>query len=515
MLLSVCLLLWGHNASTSFADETQTTGPPVANMTGEFYWSAMEQQPRAARRAWEARPYQVAVWVCHRGQPQLVAVEQQLFANIETGCELLDASSWFVKAGSPPAPTRNFLLNAVGTASPGGNLEEDPLLKHYDKLMVVRLDRVAGVTDVLVREYDLQTGQWGPIVQRRSAHMESLGTAVAGGIAQAFMPLAKIDRIDNKNKVHIRARATETCVRVSWNNELDPEIVPVTASPVYVRDSDRFLPIIRKTDRSGNLISLDPIEFTFLTIDSIEENELIASIHSSHRAPLAQRKSKRAQKLAVVVRPVERPTLLHLQSRDKKNPQPLEGYEVWARRPEDTKEVKSKFLGKTDWKGNILIPPGPEGLRLIYIKRGARALRKIPVIPGFKDRLVSQLPNDDARLFAEGVIRGYSNEIINLVVQRELLEQEIESMIDSSKYEEARGKLLEYKDLETPADMKRRMSNEEVRLKAMTGDEREAGYITEMFQTLKVLLETKVASSREIQFQEQLQNRTLGETPKK
>jgi len=452
---------------------------------GDFNWTPFEEAPRVAARAWEARPYQVAVWICHPGLPELVAVEDRIIEDIEAACELKDASSWFVNVGTPTGPTRNFLFSAVQTAEPGGEFEKDPMLQFYDKLMVVRLERVAGATGILVREYDLQTGQWGPIVEKTSTNIASLGGVVADGIAQAFMPLARIDRIDVNNKVHIKPRATETCVCVNWKNEVSPEIVPVTTSPVYVRQSDRFLPIIRKTDRSGNLLSLDPIKFTFLTIDKIEKTELIASIHSSTRTPLGQRKSKRSQKLAVVIRPVERPSTLHLVSSDKTNPQPLEGYEVWARRPADTKEVKSTFLGKTDWRGNVQIPPAPEGLRLIYIKRGARALRKLPVIPGFKDRLVSILPNDDARLFSEGVIRGYSNEIINLVVQRELLEREIESLIGSEKFEEADDKLLEYKALETPTDMKRRMSNEEVRLKSMTEDQRESGFITDMFQNLK------------------------------
>lgn len=503
--------------SVAAAERTDGAGAALINdgANGDFNWTPFDKAPRVAARAWEARPYQVAVWICHPGLPELVAFEDQIFEDIESACELKDASSWFVNVGTPAGPTRNFLFSSVMSSDPGGDFEKDPMLKFYDKLMAVRLERVAGATGIIVREYDLQTGQWGPIVEKTSTNMASLGNAVADGIAQAFMPLARIDRVDVDNKVHIKPRATETCVRVTWKNEVSPEIVPVTTSPVYVRQSDRFLPIIRKTDRSGKLVSLDPIEFTFLTIDKIERNELIASIHSTQRTPLGQRKSKRSQKLAVVIRPVERPSTLHLVSSDKTNPQPLEGYEVWARRPADTQEVKSTFLGKTDWRGNVQIPPAPEGLRLIYIKRGARALRKLPVIPGFKDRLVSSLPNDDARLFSEGVIRGYSNEIINLVVQRELLEQEIESLIGSEKFEEADDKLQEYKALETPTDMKRRMSNEEVRLKSMTEDQRETGFITNMFQTLKVLLDSKVANSREIELQEQLQNRTLGESSKK
>ena len=504
-----------EESATAQPADGSGNAPMGGGANGDFSWTPLEEAPRVSARAWETRPYQVAVWICHPGLPEMVALEDQIFEDIESACELKDASSWFVNVGTPTGPTRTFLFSSVRAADPGGDLENDPMLKFYDKLMVVRLDRVAGATGILVREYDLQTGQWGPIVEKTSTNTSSLGDVVADGIAQAFMPLARIDRVDVDNKVHIKPRATETCVRVVWRSEVSPEIVPVTTSPVYVQQSDRFLPIIRKTDRSGNLVSLDPIEFTFLTIDKVEKTELIASIHSTHRAPLAQRKSKRAQKLAVVIRPVERPSTLHLVSSDKENPQPLEGYEVWARRPADTKEVKSTFLGKTNWKGEVEIPPVPEGLRLIYIKRGARALRKLPVIPGFKDRLVSSLPNDDARLFSEGVIRGYGNEIINLVVQRELLEQEIESLIASEKFQEADEKLLEYKALETPADMKRRMSNEEVRLKSMTDDQRETGFIIEMFQTLKVLLDSKVANSKEIELQEQLQNQTLGRSPKK
>ncbi len=503
--LSVVGILEG--ASPLDESTTLPDGAAMAHITSnDFNWTPFVEAPRVAARAWEARPYQVAVWICHQGLPELIAYEGEVFEDIEAACELKDASSWFVNVGTPAGPTRNFLFSTVQDSEPGGEFENDPMLKFYDKLMVVRLERVAGRLAIIVRDYDLQTGQWGPIVEKVSTNMGSLGAVVADGIAQAFMPLARIDRIDVNNKVHIKPRASETCVRVDWKNEMSPEIVPVTTSPVYVRQTDRFLPIIRKTDRSGKLISLDPIEFTFLTIDKVEETELIASIHSSHRTPLSQRKSKRSQKLAVVIRPVERPSTLHLKSSDKEDPQPLEGYEVWARRPGDTKDVKSTFLGKTDWRGNIQIPPAPEGLRLIYIKRGKRALKRLPVIPGFKDRLVSTLPNDDARLFSEGVIRGYNYELLNLVLHRNLLEGDIESLIGGEKFQEADGKLQEYKALETPTDMKRRMSNEEVRLKSMTEDQREMGYITEMFQNLKGLLDSQVANSRDIE----LQNRTLG-----
>jgi hypothetical protein len=362
-----------------------------------------------------------------------------------------------------------------------------------------------------VRENDLQTGQWGPVVDRDVSSVARLGTAIGQSVAQAFMPLAKIDRVDEKDKVYIQARAINACVRVVSEIDLSAELEPITGSPVFVRDDDRLLPIIRKTDRSGDLVSLDPIPYTFLTIDSIDGSSIVASIQSSQRAPLSQRKSKRAQKLAIVIRPVERSSTLHLESTTLKDQPatPLEGYEVWSRRPGDGKDVQSEFIGKTDWQGNVTIPPGESGLRLLYIKRGARALRKLPVIPGFKDRLVSQLPNDDARLFAEGVINGYGNDIINLVVQRELLEVDIQAALESDRFDDAKQKMRAYQELETPADLKVRMSNEEIRLKSMTSDKREFEFISTMFGNLRQLLNSKVTGSRATELQQKIQQRML------
>ena len=469
----------------------------------------MEMEPRVSQRAWESRPYQVAVWICHRGEPQFAAVESKLIQDIETNCELMDPSAWFVTAGTPPPKWRNLLYENFDDAEGFTDLASDPELQFYDKAMIVKLEQQGAQTIISVRENDLQTGQWGSIVQHSAGDNRHLGSIVSSGIANAFMPLAKIDRVDEKDKVHIRARALEACMCVTYTNATDAELKPISYSPVFVREDDFFLPIIRKTDRSGDLVSLDPIPFTFLTLDSINGSSLVASIQSSQRAPLSQRKSKRSQKLAIVIRPVQRSSVLHLESqaKPKETSLPLEGYEVWARKPGDTKEVESEFIGKTDWQGNVTIPPAKPGLRLLYIKRGSRALRKLPVIPGFKDRLVSQLPNDDARLFAEGVINGYGNDIINLVVQRELLEVDIDSALKNDEFEEAKTKMREYQDLETPADLKVRMSNEEVRLKSMTSDKREFAFISQMFNNLRQLLNSKVADSRAIEFQEQIQKR--------
>lgn len=484
----------------------------MASQTASSFRSvSMESPPSVAERAWESRPYQVAVWICHQGEPQFASVENRLISQIQTWCELVDPSAWFVTAGTPPPKWRNMLLKRFEDGDGCSGFESDPQLKYYDKLIVVRLAEDAGAMQVSVRENDLQTGQWGPVVDREVSSVARLGSVIGSGVAEAFMPLTKIERVDEADKVYIQARAIDACVRVTLNEDSGFDVQPITSSPVLVKPEDRLLPIIRKTNRSGDLVSLDPIPYTFLTLDSIEGSSLVASIHSTQRAPLSQRKSKRAQKLAIVIRPVQRSSTLHLESKStaKKKSLPLEGYEVWARKPDDAKDVESEFLGKTDWQGNLTILPSESGLRLLYIKRGSRALRKLPVIPGFKDRLVSQLPNDDTRLFAEGVINGYGNDIVNLVVQRELLEADIDSALQDERFEDAKLSMREYQGLETPADLKVRMSNEEIRLKSMTTDKREFEFISNMFGNLRQLLNTKLSDSRAIELQQSIQQRVL------
>ena len=146
-----------------------------------------------------------------------------------------------------------------------------------------------------------------------------------------------------------------------------------------------MLPVIRRTDRKGNLVKLEPIEFTYLTVNEQSGPVVKASIESYHRAPLAQRKSKRAQKLALVIRPPENTTTLYLYAPGKEK-FPLEGFEIWSRRPGSSRDEKSEFLGKTNWRGGFDVPPSPDGLRIIYVCL-------LYTSPSPRDGLLSRMPS--------------------------------------------------------------------------------------------------------------------------
>lgn len=455
-------------------------------------------------RAWEYRPYRVAVWLCIDGSPELSAVSERLKQHLLAHAELTDPSGWDLAIDAAPRQWRWRLLDQIENPESIAGFQTEPALKDYDKLMVATLSCPDGITRVKVREYDMLTGQWGALISRNLAQRDRLSASVMEMFRSAFMPLARIDRVTEKAGARLLPRALKACVRTDRTSLDSFESVENTQSPVFIREDDRFLPVIRKNDRKGNLSSLTPIEFTFLTVRESSTTEIMCDIQSSQRGPLAQRKSKRAQKLALVIRAPDEPTKLTLISREK-DAEPIPGIEIWSRRIGMTKDDPSEFIGKTDWEGSISIPPDDNQLRLIYVKRGSRALKKLPIIPGLYSAVTSSVPNDTVRLFAQGVITGFQNDITALVIQRRVFEKDIESALKKSDVETAKQFLRDYQELDSPQDIRSRMTDEQVRLESMTSDKREIDHIRRMFDNLNEVVSAEINKSRESELQSRVQ----------
>ena len=463
----------------------------------------------AKDRAWQYRPYRVAVWLCLDGSPELSAVSERLKSQLLAHAELIDPSGWDLAVDAAPRQWRWQLLDNIETPNLLGGFQTEPTLQDYDKLMVVTLSCPDGTTRARVREYDMLTGQWGALVSRNLAQRDRLSAAVMEMFRNAFMPLARIDRVTPKAGARLLPRALQACV---FNKRVDLESYEAaenTQSPVFIRKEDRFLPVIRRTDRKGELKTLDPIEFTFLTVREMSTLEVMCDVQSSQRGPLAQRKSKRAQKLALVIRAPEQPTELTLVSREK-DAAPIPGIEIWSRRIGMTKDDASEYIGKTDWQGSIVIPPDDNRLRLVYLKRGSRALKKLPIVPGLYSSVTSSVPNDTVRLFSQGVITGFQNDITSLVIQRRVFEEDIDSAIKKKDLDTAKQILREYQELDTPQNIRSRMTDEQVRLESLTSDKREVDHIRKMFDNLNEVVGAEINKSRESELQASVQQLSGG-----
>ena len=108
-------------------------------------------------------------------------------------------------------------------------------------------------------------------------------------------------------------------------------------------------------------------------------------------------------------------------------------------------------------------------------------------------------------MYAEGIIRGLQNEILSLVIQRQVAEAEIEASIAEDDLDVARDKFSKYEDMESPLDIRTRLSDDLVRLKEQTGDSRELKFIDQMFTTLRKILTEQELKSKSVELQKKIQ----------
>ena len=119
--------------------------------------------------------------------------------------------------------------------------------------------------------------------------------------------------------------------------------------------------------------------------------------------------------------------------------------------------------------------------------------------------MTSSVPNDTVRLFSQGVITGFENDITSLVIQRRSFEEDIDAAIKKKDLETAKQLLRDYQVLDTPQNIRSRMTDEQIRLESLTSDKREIDHIRRMFDNLNELVGDEINKSRESELQSRVQ----------
>ena len=110
--------------------------------------------------------------------------------------------------------------------------------------------------------------------------------------------------------------------------------------------------------------------------------------------------------------------------------QPLVGYEVYSRPPED--EQSTELIGRTDWRGELWIErDARQPIQLLFVRNGQQLLGKLPLVPGDQPLLVAPLRDDELRLEAEGFLLGVQENLVDLVARREVLAVRIRREIEA------------------------------------------------------------------------------------
>jgi hypothetical protein len=249
-------------------------------------------------------------------------------------------------------------------------------------------------------------------------------------------------------------------------------------------------PIIRRNDRAGEPKpgGIQVLDWTYLLVREPHEYLLDCDVYSAMRNPLVGRSSPTVERLALKVRPHGPRTTLQLVDRDRP-PQPLEGYEMFAKKPlaEDGGNANPSLrLGLTDWRGMIDIEPSDLPLRLIYVKNGAHLVARIPVVPGCQALQTVPLASDDKRLEAEAFVKGMESTVMDLVARREILSARARNRVAAGKLDEARALLDEIKSFQTKEDLEMMLASRQAALSSP--DKRQQQRIDQLLAGTRSLL---------------------------
>jgi len=451
-------------------------------------WLGLGSQPGGAiaQSLWEVSPYRVHVAVATDDSTDLSPLGTSPWAErLQQQLASVFGAAWDSSVGIVDQPAGKRVTRGLSEITPDELLPAiDVSAEPLDKLVVVAIDRPAGVWRTRVRQFDCRVWRWGPTATRWSALPLGLLPATLDAAVESFLPLVRIDRVaDNQAFVRVRGRALI----------VDP------ASPALPRRGMLFQPIERKSDVVGRAGpgQIRDLAWTVLHADGYVGNRLRCEIVSGFHQPFGAKRNRRVEQLALAMRLTAETTTLHLLSRDDPA-QPLVGFDLFeklpparsgSRLPAGATEGADKApsatassgtagdgflrLGSTNWRGELAIARIAERpVRLLYVKSGNRVMARLPIVPGALASATATLSDDRVRLEAESLVQGVQTGLVDLVARRESLTQRIRRSIEASRWEQAEALLRELRDLPTRDDFRRRielgqqsldLSNEQLR----------------------------------------------------
>ncbi len=423
----------------------------------------------AARRAdaqqaalWEFAPYKVRVIVA---AAEIAPGDSRVLEDLATQLDSFAAADW----GAGGEVSVESATSAA--ASHYWHRLDDPPTSDWlpsadsgvDKLVIVAIH---GDT-LRVRELDTRLQQWSPLVQRSVGQREWLAAQAWRAINESFQSLALIDDVDGKN-VRLRLRAAN--------------LIDEGSTLKTIQVDDVLRPIIRAESRSGKSL-IAPVEWTLLQVTDVSSSSITAHWYSGYRSPLSGRNRGQMKTFALITRPRYAATTLTLAS--NAGGAPLRGYDVYAQRPES--EV-NYLLGTTDVRGEVQVPAGALRLVQLTIKHGDEILARVPITPGFDRTVRLEMPDDRARLEAEGLTIGLQEQVVDLVVRRQTLIAEAQNDLTNGRFDEAEKRVKRLQQMPRIEPLQAELRNQRLRLQS--SDALVRAKIERLFKDTELVLNT-------------------------
>lgn len=459
----------------------------------------------SGQSGFELEPYRIRILVAFAPIPEFNThrvdfVRSEL--TVRTTSRL--GAPWELEIQPSSADLRSKSLGRIESITLANVMADVEDFSDLDKVILVGVSGSSTGYRVVARELDRVSSLWGVVIQRSVSQPDHLVEAIYHAIVNAFSPISQIGRPEGK-KVDVRLRAGA--------------LVIDEKSPVLADKGSVLLPVLRRNDRLGKAYQsgIKPVPWTYLLAGKREGSVLYCEIHSGIRNPLGGRSvGRRTLRLALVIRPETKSSELRLRARvprqtkvSKKQvaQQPvkmLAGYDVYARTPVQLPAEKTDYVGRTDYRGIVMIPPGKQALRILYVKNGGELLARLPMVPGFNDFEIAEIPDDDKRLEAEGYITGLQEKLVDLVVRRKLLAARVRQRIQSGKFDDAEKLLGQFKMIERPAEFSYELQQKQQEL--ASEDSRIQSKITILFEHTQTLLNQFLSDDEEAKLSSELED---------
>lgn len=427
-----------------------------------------------AQTVWELTPYRLQIVLGVAPSPTLSSgLEADLRTALVERTDALVGAPWRIAVVAAPPALEHQMIRAIERVTVG-SLPRKSL--DGDKVILLAVAPAPDGYRLAARELDVRTLLWGTTVSGRVWQVAKLRDAALDVMFSAFRPLGRVERVEGK-QVGLRLKALGLPSR--------------DVSPASVGPGDVFLPVIRYNDREGrlrkdkqgNVIYPWPVDWTFLTVESVADKRVQCRLQTGYRTPLSSRRRGRFEQLALAVIPPRKPSVLTLTSRSAAA-KPLAGYDVYVRGAESEQAV---LLDRTDRRGRISVPPAASPLRILLVRSGRETLARLPVVPGLLPELVAEVANDDRRLEVEGLITGLQEEMVDLVTRREVLFARARARIEAGEFGEAEELLRQLRALPTSAEFALILSAEQRKLHSE--DPAAQAKIDAMFQDTQKLVQ--------------------------
>ena len=389
--------------------------------------------------SWELSHYQIHLLAAVDSSPSLGRqFTQDLPGDLTAQAATVMGGAWRLEAGLAPVELRQRLIHAL----PEVDAQELPAAALLaDKVLLLGIRGDENGFQVQARELDVVTGLWNTTITSEVRQAESLPRAALGALLAAFAPLARIEKVENQTAA-LRLRAGALFRRDGpW-----PAISPGAV----------FRPVLVKSDTGGALKAGEAqlIPWTVLTPTAAAsakwEGGLIACrLDSGLEGDVIPTYHPQRQRLALAVAPGKSATRLRLVTQETP-PVPLEGYDVAVEKPgaPGDKAQRGEWLGRSDRQGGVMIPLGPQTVRMLLIRHGDELLARLPIIPGLQAEIDLPLVDDRFRLAGEIALNHLEDELLDLAAGREALAARIRSAAKDGEGEMAVKLLDQFQNLQ-------------------------------------------------------------------